>query len=442
MTASLTVRGMTVSVGSEFPLAISSNARFFQNSSGAPYLIRGDTPWELVKMSPSDRATYLDDRQAKGFNAIIIEGPISPDEVPVNYAGDPSFNGTTGGESDLSTPNTNWFAWLATLVADLQARHMAAFVFPLYLGFGGGSEGLYQSMVASGSTKTGQYGTYIGNLLKGFPNVVYVLGGDYLPDASGLSLNKVMSDAIQAVDAAARIYSWHCGPNEQTYELDSVTAGYRASVATAPNFTNWEYSYESSFGNEYTHWNALNCYGSSPTTPVFLGEAHYEYSPPSDANPKLLRREYWGAMLSGAIGCFHGQEGVWNFQTGWQAKLNSSGTVQKVIMDNFFAARDWSKLVPSQGVGLVTVGGGTVNTFDYNPRALASDGSWGAVQFVNGGSVTVNYALFNATKTAKWFDPSNGDLSPIGSHGNSGTQSYTIPGNNSVGENDWVLVIE
>jgi hypothetical protein len=44
--------------------------------------------------------------------------------------------------------------------------------------------------------------------------------------------------------------------------------------------------------------------------------------------------------------------------------------------------------------------------------------------------------------TARWFDPSNAAFTAIGSFANTGTQTFTPPGNNGDGDGDWVLVLE
>jgi Putative collagen-binding domain of a collagenase len=46
--------------------------------------------------------------------------------------------------------------------------------------------------------------------------------------------------------------------------------------------------------------------------------------------------------------------------------------------------------------------------------------------------------------TARWFDPTNGTFTSISGSpfANTGSHSFTPPGNNSAGDADWVLVLQ
>jgi hypothetical protein len=50
--------------------------------------------------------------------------------------------------------------------------------------------------------------------------------------------------------------------------------------------------------------------------------------------------------------------------------------------------------------------------------------------------------VMSGTSRARWYNPTTADYSAIGTLTNTGTQSFTPPGNNGSGYNDWVLVID
>ena len=67
-----------------YPLKVSDNRRYLVDQNNIPFLIAGDVPQPMVRMvSTAEAASYLDDRQAHGFNAmwidVLVAGPYYPD---------------------------------------------------------------------------------------------------------------------------------------------------------------------------------------------------------------------------------------------------------------------------------------------------------------------------------------------------------------------------
>jgi hypothetical protein len=192
-----------------------------------------------------------------------------------------------------------------------------------------------------------------------------------------------------------------------------------------------------------------------------MGEANFECETNGDedgGSPHVLRmQEYW-TMLSGATGQLYGHKYIWRFLSGWRDYLNAPGMVQFDYMKDLFAARKWYDLVPDQTHVFVTAGYGkfeatgpkatkTVGRFrdnDYVTASVTSDGSLGMAYLPQGGTITVDMSKLQRGITARWFDPSANTFTPIvGSpFSNSGPQQFASPGKNSVGEPDWVLVLE
>lgn len=56
-----------------FPLKTSENGRFLIDQKGESFLVVGDTAWSLIaQLSDADIDRYLEDRQNRGFNSIIV----------------------------------------------------------------------------------------------------------------------------------------------------------------------------------------------------------------------------------------------------------------------------------------------------------------------------------------------------------------------------------
>jgi hypothetical protein len=59
-------------------------------------------------------------------------------------------------------------------------------------------------------------------------------------------------------------------------------------------------------------------------------------------------------------------------------------------------------------------------------------------------ALTFNMAKMTGTTTVRWYDPTSGAFTTVAGSpfGNTGSQIFTPPGNNSTGSSDWVLVFE
>jgi hypothetical protein len=57
-------------------------------------------------------------------------------------------------------------------------------------------------------------------------------------------------------------------------------------------------------------------------------------------------------------------------------------------------------------------------------------------------SITIDMTAMSGPTRARWWDPSSGAFTEIATGlPNSGTRSFTSPGANAGGQNDWVLVL-
>ena len=55
------------------PLRVSGNQRYLIDRHDVPFLLQGDAAWSLIaNVTKEDAATYLKNRHAKGFNAVLV----------------------------------------------------------------------------------------------------------------------------------------------------------------------------------------------------------------------------------------------------------------------------------------------------------------------------------------------------------------------------------
>ena len=79
----------------------------------------------------------------------------------------------------------------------------------------------------------------------------------------------------------------------------------------------------------------------------------------------------------------------------------------------------------------------------YVTLGATADGHYAIAYFSLGSASTLTVALsgFAGTVTAKWFDPTNGAYTSIGTFPNSGSHNFTPRGKNNAGDPDWVLLL-
>jgi hypothetical protein len=196
-------------------------------------------------------------------------------------------------------------------------------------------------------------------------------------------------------------------------------------------------------------------YSHAPALPTILLETTYEGE--HGASVTAIRGFMWGAQLSTIGGVIFGNLPVWNLGAGWQAALGSPGARDMQRMAALLDALPWHQLVPSALAGmktLVTAGAGTYATYargegasggdDWVVSAATPDGRVlvAYVPDAHRGAVTIDLTALARTSRARWYDPTSGAFTNIGSVPNTGTRAFTTPGNNAGGAADWVLLID
>jgi len=431
----------TIVVPERFPLRLSADGRRVVDVNGTPFLFQGDAGWGLIAAADEDMVeAYLDDREQKGFNAAtvrLIEHHFVQ-TPPLNIYGDAPF--TTPG--DFSTPNEAYFAHVDWVLRRADERGILVLLYPAYVGYGGGDEGWSTEMAANGPDKLREFGRYLGKRYKSFPNIVWVNAGNFSPPPDlvrAVALGILDEDPIhlQTAQCERETSAIDCFGNETWLNLN----------ATYTNFNTYDQS--------------LTDYGRAPFKPFFLLEAIYENENES-TRPMLRAQAYW-AILSGAQGQDFGNNPVWAFAGlplyapphAWDTGLQDPGALDATRVSALFATRPWFDLVPDQNHTTVTAGFGTYTTNpgelanDYVTTARTADGRL-VVAYVpvsetaSVRTLSVDMSRLSGAANARWYDPTNGAFTTIAGSPlpNSGSRTFTTPGDNGGGSTDWVLVLE
>ena len=121
-----------------FPLRVSESHRYLVDAKGRPFLMHGDSPWELAwQLTREEAVELLDNRRAKGFNAILVDmlpySEWSPYLTEKNRYGHGPFR-TPG---DFATPDEGYFAHLDWLIRTAGEKGMLVLLVAADLGFAG-----------------------------------------------------------------------------------------------------------------------------------------------------------------------------------------------------------------------------------------------------------------------------------------------------------------
>jgi hypothetical protein len=413
-----------------FPLAVGPTGRYLVDHHGAPFLIHGDTAWSLlVGATWEDAQRYLDDRRDKGVNAIIvnlIEHLFAPSPPRTVYGDEPFLV-----PGDFSTPNEAYFAHADRVVRRAGELGILVALAPCYLGyrkpdfpgFGRRAHGWYDEVIANGVDKCREYGRYLGRRYRDVDNVLWVMSGDRCP-GSALDHVRAMVDGIRAEDAPHRLFTAHVHPECRPLE------SYPDDPWLAVNQT---YTYA------IVHRKLLEEYNEIPPRPNVLFESTYEGE--HRASEVQIRRQAYWALLSGACGQFLGTYPTWLFGQGWQAALESPGSLAMIHLRALFQARRWWDLVPDQGHTIVVDGIGEETGLDYCATAATPDGRLAIAYLPTPRAITLDLsALHQGDLTVRWFDPRRGDFLEADGRpepGDGHLVLYTPPWNH-----DAVLLIE
>jgi hypothetical protein len=423
----------TITATPAFPTNISANGRYLVDQNGVPFLLVGDSPQAMIgTLSEADAEYFFANRQAAGFNAQWIN------LLCTSYTGCRADGSTDNGvppfttQGDLSTPNEPYFSKVDHIL-QLAAKHgQVVLLDPIETG------GWTGVAVANGPTKAFNYGKYLGQRYKGFPNIVWMSGNDFQ--------NWGDPNADAAIRAVAQGIKETDPKHLQTVELNYQRSGSLDAGNWAPLV-----NLDAAYTYFPTYDQVLKEYNRS-SVPVFMVEANYEgeHNAADQGTPQILRRQEYWTLLSGATGQLYGNRVSWQFLDGWKTGIDTPGSLQMKYVTNLFAPRQWYNLVPDQGHSLVTKGngtyadGGSLGANDYLTAARTPDGTLAIAYMPTARTISVDLSKLSGPVNASWYDPARGVYLAISGSPlpNSGTHEFSPPGTNSDGDGDWVLVLE
>jgi hypothetical protein len=202
-----------------------------------------------------------------------------------------------------------------------------------------------------------------------------------------------------------------------------------------------------------------------PTEPTFIVESEYTSYPTDDGEGSgqahtivmkkgdhVLRREMWSVPLGGGSG-FGIIGNINDAVNDPMTTLNDPTLKYVAYCKSFFTARPWQRLVPDYGHTFLTsqTTGPAMHDPTYISAAITQDGSLGVIYYpgLRGAhfKLTVNLSKMGGShgvSNVYWFDPTDATRHNVAGapFANTGSRTFTTPGNNHAGSTDWVLVFE
>lgn len=418
-----------------FPLQASTNGRYLTTFTGAPFLLIGDSPQGMISdITPTQMVTYMSNRQGYGINCIqvhLLSGATFGGNSTTFEAEDGTTPFTTQG--DIATPREAYFAQVDDLI-ELAASYGMVVILTA-------AERIDASQLwkDNGTTKCTNFGAYLGNRYKDFPNIIWNYGNDYTPteDTALDACLHAVRDGIAGAD---------------TNHLHTAWLNPMSAYESTRDDNDWEADSDIDFVYLYTviYSKMLEDRALTPAMPMLLGEANYEGESLMGylTTPLVIRKQIYWAMLSGACGHTYCNEDIWKFLSGWASRLDSyPGLTHVTYLTDMLAAYDWWLLVPDNAHNILTAGygtyedGGSINTNDYATCAYLQDESLVLIYMPTDRTMTVSN--LSGEYVCRWYDPTNGQYytdatSPVSSW----PHDFSRSGANAGGDHDWGLVLQ
>jgi hypothetical protein len=401
-----TVQTTSASTTIAWPLKLSSNGLYFVDQSNKPFIVMGDSAWSIeVMLSQTDVITYLNDRKAKGFTAILFSAMehFYCTNPPANYYGEIPF---INGVNDWSARNEDYWSTVDFIVQAAKNRDMLVIMAPAYFGLQGGDEGWYSNMNAQTDAAMTSYGTWIGNRYKDYGNVIWIDGVD--------------ADAASYTNGLSRV-------NAIAYAIKATSASYlqtAGSYRTRTAIDDYNHSWldlNTAYVDTDPHAEINYAYNQSGAKPTLMIEGEYE----PGITTRQLQSEALIAYLGGCLGGhFFGNETIWCFNAGWKAQLGSDGSVSMGNIAKLLKSRMWWNLVPDYGNRVVT--SNKDSGYSYKATARTSDGRTVMIWNPTSASVTVDMTRLSGSSANVWsWNPNNNSSSLIGTYATTGTRTFT-----------------
>ena len=397
------------------PVQVQAGKRYFTDAHGVPVFWLGDTQWELFRLfGPQEALHILRDRQAKGFNIILImltgvnTSIFKPDsKAPyANLQGEIPWIG-----SDPLRPNEHYFQHIDSMIR-LGEQTGQTFVVGVF----------HQWQVDQITPANARaWARWVARRYRDVPNLIWSM----YPRAEDayIPVCRELAAGLQEGDGGAHLICVHPDP------AVASSSCLHAEPWLAFNMIQTCINYDQILPAVTAD------YGLSPVKPVVMaegGDEGVEFD--RLQTPHHIRKQaYWTQLCGGHH--VYGHNDCWMYPERWQEWLQAPGAgYLKIFRQIITSCEGWWDLIPDQSLFASGAGEG----FHLNAAARDADGRWLLAYLSEPCTVSLRLdALRAGQATAWWIDPTSGERTPAGDFTAAGVESFTSP----AGWEDAVLLV-
>ncbi|MBN3581022.1 glycoside hydrolase family 140 protein [Algoriphagus aestuarii] len=427
-------------------LKVSENDRFLVTEDGTPFFWLADTAWELLHRCDREEIDmYLEKRKSQGFTVIqtVALAELDGLQSPNPYGEIPLM------DNNPLLPNEKYFEHVEYAIRKADELGLYVALLPTW------GDKLFTESWGLGPEifdveNAGKFGEWIGNRLKDFDNIIWVIGGDRNPrlDSDDVKVWNAMAEGIaaQAGGYDRTLMSFHPQPKED---------GGSSTWFHNENWLDFNMHQTGHCANQGTYSHITHDYNLASVKPVLDGEPLYEDHPNcfnakelGHSVPEDIRRIMYWNVFAGAFGQTYGCHDVWQMYDTDKDPINQPLRPWKVALDlpmanqvkhlkNLMLSRPFLTRIPDQSMILDE----QIDDENYVIATRDDQGTYAMVYFPTGKPTRIDFSGLKSKNLKKWwYDPRTGNSYEV--QINHSSDAFLIKPPTAGKGNDWVLVVD
>lgn len=419
-------------------LKISENRRYLVFEDGSPFFYLGDTGWELFhRLDKSETESYLENRREKGFTVIQavilaeldgLNTPNAEGEIPLI-------------DNDPTRPNEAYFKHVDWVINKAAEKGMFIGLLPTW---GDKVDKRWGVGPVIFNPENGyEYGKWLGNRYKDFPNIIWINGGDRSGGGNNLPVWNAIAKGIKSQDSN-HLLTFHPWGGHSSSEWFHHAEWLDFNMMQTGHGERSYAVYDRLLVKDYN---------LHPVKPCFDGEPRYE-DHPVNWKPEILgwfddadvrKALYWN-LFTGGFGHTYGCHPIWQMKTperasvglvrnNWYDVLDLPGAWDLIHARKLIESRPFLSRYPDNSIIL------NKQMNDDNQLVATRGNDYTFIYTPSGLDPQVDLAMLNFSMVKPWwYNPRNGDVVEMDTTEAAGIIEFSSP---SEGRgNDWILVLD